>query len=54
MNYKKTFVLTRAYAAHHATRAIPHIFPTYRAMRKKIRRNIANAVNRQMKKAKSQ
>ena len=29
----------------------PHIFPTYRAMRKKIRRNMANAVNRAVRRS---
>lgn len=51
MNYKKFLVMTRAYAAHPATRAIPHIFPTYRAMRKRIRRRIAAAINKEIKKA---
>lgn len=32
-------------------RARPHIFPTYRAMRKRIRRRIATAVNKAIKKA---
>ncbi len=34
---------------HPGTTAKPHIFPTYRAMRKKIRRRIATAVNRAIK-----
>jgi HK97 gp10 family phage protein len=33
-------------------RARPHIFPTYRAARKKIRRKIANAINKEIRKAK--
>lgn len=52
-NYRNVFILTRAYRAHAATKAQPHIFPTYRAMRKKIRRKMANAVNKSIRKAKS-
>ncbi|WP_181182629.1 hypothetical protein [Mesorhizobium sp. B3-1-9] len=33
--------------------ARPHIFPTYRAYRKKLRRRIAGAVNRAVRKAKA-
>ncbi len=52
-NYRRTYVLTRAYRAHAATRAFPHIFPTYRAMRKKIRRRMAMAVNKAVRKVAS-
>lgn len=34
------------------SRAFPAIFPTYRQMRKKIRRKVASAINREIKKAK--
>jgi HK97 gp10 family phage protein len=34
------------------SKAKPAIFPTYRQFRKKIRRNIANAINREIRKAK--
>lgn len=34
---------------HPGSPAQPHIFPTYRAFRKRIRRNMANAVNRAVK-----
>ncbi len=37
---------------HPGTPARPHVFPTYRAMRKRIRRKIANAMNKVIRKAK--
>lgn len=36
---------------HPGTSAQPHIFPTWRAMRKKGKRKIANAINRAVRKA---
>lgn len=48
--YKKRLVMTKGKRAHAATRAIPHIFPTYRGMKNKIRRKMANAVNRAVRK----
>ncbi|WAX93194.1 HK97 gp10 family phage protein [Aminobacter sp. NyZ550] len=33
--------------------AQPHIFPTYRAMKKRIRRKVAGAINKAVRKAKS-
>lgn len=35
--------------AHPGMRARPHIFPTYRALRKRIRRRVAAAINRAVK-----
>lgn len=52
-NYRSTYVLTKSYRAHTATKAKPHIFPTYRAMRKKIRRKMATAVNKAVRKVAS-
>lgn len=42
--YKRTFVLTRALAAHHATQAQPFFFPAYRANRKRAKAVIRKAV----------
>lgn len=50
-SFRRLFVSTKAYRAHAATPAIPHIFPTYRAMRKTIRRKITQAINRATKQA---
>lgn len=44
--------LGRAPIYHPGARAFPHIFPTYRAYRKKLRRRMATAVNRAVRKAK--
>lgn len=37
---------------HPGTRAQPHIFPTYRAYRKRIRRRVATAINKAVRRAK--
>lgn len=34
---------------HPGNKAFPHIFPTYRAMKKRIRRRVANAINKAIK-----
>lgn len=49
--YRRTAIMTKSYRAHAATRAFPHIFPTYRAMRKKLRRKVAGAVNKAIRRA---
>jgi len=36
--------------AHPGSKAFPHIFPTYRAMKKRIRRRVAAAINKAIKK----
>lgn len=41
--YKRTFILTKALAEHHATRAQPFFFPAYRAHRKSAQSAIRRA-----------
>jgi hypothetical protein len=42
-------VVRTAQVAHPGMKARPHIFPTYRAMRKRIRRRVAAAINKAIK-----
>lgn len=50
-NYRRTVVLTKERFAHPGTRAQPHIFPTYRAMKPKIMKRIRAAVNKGVREA---
>jgi len=45
-NYKRTAVMTRAYAAHAATPAQPFFWPTYRLLRRRLKARIARATTK--------
>lgn len=51
MKYRRTYVLTKAYSAHHETPAQPFFYPAYRANKKKAKAKIARAINRTIKTA---
>lgn len=50
-NYKRTVIMTKAYAAHAATPAQPFFFPAYRVNKKRARARIARSISRSIKQA---